>query len=80
MLARHEAHLSKMDETIAVIRENMGRVATKDDISDLRRDITQNYSQQLAAAQSSIPAKFAAAFGGIVALIAVLSFAVQHFK
>lgn len=80
MLARHDSHLIKLDETTAVIRESMARTATKDDIAALRSDVTQNYVAQLKSAHDSIPKNFAMAIsvGGFI--LAVAAFALQHWK
>jgi predicted nucleic acid-binding Zn-ribbon protein len=79
MFAQVNAHLSKLDESVAVIREKMGNVATKDDFADLRKDISNYYAQQLAAAHNSIPAKFAAICAVGTLGLAALSFALAHF-
>ena len=73
MIARHEDHLAKMDETIAVLRETIGRVATKDDILDLRKDIGNTFNQQLTAAHNSVPAKIALIFSGGMFLISLIT-------
>lgn len=79
MLAQHQAHLFKLDETIATVRESMGRVATKDDILFLRRDISEAHTKQLIAANEAIPAKFAAWTGVGMLILAVLGFALTYF-
>lgn len=80
MLARHETHFTELRESIASIRVDMARVATKDDISLLRKDISDNYATQLAAAQSAIPAKVGAWVGVGGFLLALAGFAASHFK
>lgn len=78
MLARHDAHLIKLDETIASMREAMGKVATKDDILDLRRDISNTFATQMTNAHNSVPTKIAVMFTAISGLIAILSFALKY--
>lgn len=80
MLARHEANFTELRESISLIRVDMARVATKDDIGDLRKDIATHYASQLAAAQASIPAKVGAWVGVGGFLLAVAGFAASHFK
>jgi hypothetical protein len=60
MLAQHQAHLLKLDETIATVRESIGGLATKNDILDLQRIIGGAHERQLSDAHNSIPLKFAA--------------------
>ena len=78
MLAQHQAHLFKLDETIASVRESMGRVATKDDIMGLRTEISNQHTRQLIAANESIPGKFAAWTGIGMFLLALAGFAAQY--
>jgi hypothetical protein len=78
--ARHERHLSKLDDAIGILRETMGRVATRDDIADLRKDVSDRFDARARDAHNSIPVKLAAWFGGVVALLGVLEFALGHFR
>jgi septal ring factor EnvC (AmiA/AmiB activator) len=80
MLAAINAHMSKQDEQIGQIRETLGGLATKGDILDLTNKISGFNEQQLRQAHNSIPAKFAAAFSGGMFILALLAFAVAHFK
>lgn len=77
-IARHERHFSKLDETIGILRETMGRVATRDDIADLRKDVSDRFDARARDAHNSIPVKLAAWFGGIMALLGVVEFALGH--
>jgi predicted nucleic acid-binding Zn-ribbon protein len=77
-IARHERHISKLDDAIGILRETMGRVATKEDIGDLRRDVSDRFDQRARDAHNSIPTKLAAWFGGLMALIAFVDFALGH--
>jgi uncharacterized membrane protein YccC len=76
---RHEKHLGRLDEICATLRETIGRVATKDDIADLRKDVSDRFDLRARDAHNSIPVKLAAWFGGLMALIAFLDFAFGHF-
>lgn len=78
MLARHDAHLMKLDETIASMREAMGRVATKDDIVDLRKDINGMFVTQMNNAHNSMPTRVAVMISGFMAVLAALSFALKY--
>lgn len=77
-IARHERHISKLDETIGILRETMGRVATRDDIADLRKDVSDRFDARARDAHNSIPVKLAAWFGGVMALLGVIEFALGH--
>lgn len=79
-IVRSENHLAKLDDTIAGIRETIAQVATKDDILDLRRDIDGRFTEQLRAANSAVPGKFAAMCAAAMVLLTALSFALVHFK
>lgn len=67
-LERHEGHLIKLDEVVTGLREAVAKVATKDDISELRSDIAEKFIKQLSDAQNAVPGKFATliAAGGLV--------------
>ena len=72
-LARHERHLAKLDETIVTLREGFMTVATKNDISDLRKDINEQVQRNMRDAHNSIPARFAAVCGAGMFLIALVT-------
>ena len=73
-------HLSKLDDAVATIRETLGGLATKGDILNLSNQISGYNQQQLSQAHNSIPAKFAAAFSGGMFILALVAFAISHFK
>jgi cob(I)alamin adenosyltransferase len=75
MLKEHQAHLFRLDETMAAVRESMGKVATKDDIMGLRTEIMTQHTKQLQAANDAIPARVGAwvGIGGLI--LAMLGFA-----
>lgn len=75
-IARHDRHLAKLDETVTILRENFARVATKDDIMELRGDIAEKFDRRLADAHNSIPAKFATVLAGGMFLIALITLAI----
>lgn len=68
---RHEAQLSKLDDAVAGLRETMGRVATRDDVDALRRDVTGAFVEGARHAQDAIPAKVMAWFTGALVVISV---------
>lgn len=72
-IARHERHLLKLDETIVTLREGFMTVATKNDISDLRKDINEQVQRNMRDAHNSIPARFAAVCGAGMFLIALVT-------
>lgn len=78
-IARHERHLTKLDDAVATLREGLARVATKDDIIDLRTDISQTYAEQMRDAHNSIPVKFTAwVTAGMFVIAAVTLFLGMH--
>lgn len=80
-IQRHEQMIGKLNETVAVIREAVAKVATKDDVMSLSRNIDEKFNKQLSDAHNSIPAKVGLWITGgsvlLTAIIAVLS-AVKH--
>lgn len=74
-----DSRVTRHDEIIASLREAVAKVATKDDISELRKDINESYATQMRDAHNSIPAKIGlliAAAGVIVPVIAL--FVARH--
>lgn len=69
-----DARVTRHDEIIGSLREAVAKVATKDDIAELRKDINDTYATQMRDAHNSIPAKIGlliAAAGVIVPIIAL---------
>lgn len=69
-----DSRVTRHDETLASLREAVAKVATKDDISELRKDIHESYATQMRDAHNSIPAKIGlliAVAGVIVPIIAM---------
>jgi DNA repair ATPase RecN len=76
-IARHDAHLEKLDETVAELRTAIATVATKDDINRLRVDINEKFSTHLSNALDAIPGKWAAIFAGGLMLVEIVSLFVK---
>lgn len=76
-IARHERHIAKLDDAVVMLRETIGRVATKDDIADLRKDISSKFDKQLVDAQNSVPGKVAVVFTAGMFLIALVELVVN---
>lgn len=76
-IARIDGAVQRHDELISALREMSGRVATRDDISSLRSDISDKFDARARDAHNSIPTKLAAWFGGAMALIAFISLVVD---
>ena len=74
---RHEHHMQKLDETVTDLRVTLSRVATKDDIGELRGDIANKFDERLRDAQRSIPEKVAVVFSAGMFLIAIITLVVS---
>lgn len=69
--------VTKHDQIIADLREACAKVATKDDIASLRKDIGEKFDRQLTDAQNSVPAKIAAIVSVGMFLIALVGLAIN---
>lgn len=78
-IARHDSMILKLNETVAVLREAVAKVATKDDILKLSQNIDDKFSTQLRDAHNSIPARLGVILTAGSVLVAfatlILSFA-----
>ncbi|MBH9718897.1 hypothetical protein JAO10_01020 [Burkholderia contaminans] len=79
-LSKFGARLDKHEESIAKIRENMARVATRDDVAELRTAVNKQFFEQLTQARNSIPGKMAAIASVVGTALAVIGFLVGHYK
>jgi uncharacterized coiled-coil protein SlyX len=79
-LDRHDRHLFKLDESIGMLRENFGRVATKDDILNLSRNIDDKYTTHMRDAQNSLPGRMGIvlAAGTLICTIITVVIALTH--
>ncbi|WP_157639439.1 hypothetical protein [Burkholderia ubonensis] len=78
---RLDARVTRHDEIIAGLREAVAKVATKDDIAELRKDINDTYATQMRDAHNSIPTKIGlliAAAGLVVPIIALIVTVTHH--
>lgn len=75
---RHEKEISKLDEAVTGLRESMARVearvATREDIESLRRDVTNTFAASARDAQNSIPVKVSAWFTVALVVVTALAF------
>jgi hypothetical protein len=76
-IARIDASVQRHEELISTLREMSGRVATKDDISSLRGDISDKFDARARDAHNSIPTKLASWFGGLMLLLTFVTFVVD---
>lgn len=76
-LDRHSEHLTRLDESMGMLREALGGVATKNDIMDLRNDVSKQFNQNLRDAHNSVPAKLSVLFAGAMFLIAVIGLVIN---
>lgn len=72
ILSDHAKHLAVLDTAIADMRAVLGTVATKQDIADLRKDLSHMFIDSLRDAQRSLPGKIAAIFGAAMFVVALL--------
>lgn len=79
-LDRHETQIGRQDEQITLMRETMAKMATKEDITNLRDDINKSHIKQLEAAADSVPKNFAMAVSASGFLLALVTFALTHFS
>jgi chromosome segregation ATPase len=75
---RHEVNISKLNETVGVLREAVAKVATKDDILGLSRNIDEKYNTQLRDAHNSIPTKIGLWLTAGSVLVAVIALFLHH--
>lgn len=77
-IERHETNISKLNETVGVLREAVAKVATKDDILGLSRNIDEKYNTQLRDAHNSIPTKIGLWLTAGSVLVAVIALFLHH--
>lgn len=68
----------RMGEAITMLREAVAKVATKDDIVELTKQVNDKFGQQLTQAHNSVPVKLSIAISAIMALIALLGLILPH--
>lgn len=73
-----DARVTRHDEIIASLREAVAKVATKDDVAGLREDINKTHARQMSDAINAIPGKWAAIFGGLLALAEIIKLFTHH--
>ncbi|WP_028219226.1 hypothetical protein [Paraburkholderia oxyphila] len=79
-LQRHDERLTKHDEAIISLREGMAKVATRDDVAELRNAVNRQFFDQLKQAHDSIPSKTAALAALGSALVTAAGFMLAHFR
>lgn len=67
-IARHDTHLSKLDETCTLLREKFGTLATRADMDRLTDAVNTRHNEQMLRAQESTP-RAVSMFMGAVTLI-----------
>ena len=73
-----DARVTRHDEIIASLREAVAKVATKDDIADLRKDINETYATQMRDAHNSIPAKIGLLIAAAGVLVPIAALFIAH--
>lgn len=79
-VSRIEHVQEQMSEAIVMLRETVAKVATKDDIIQLSRNVDEKFGQQLTQAHNSMPAKISMVFMGVSLLIAFAGLLLTHFR
>lgn len=78
-IERLDERVTRHDEIISSLREAVAKVATKDDISALRQDVTNTFYQQLRDANSSVPGKIGVLLtGGSLVIMLVSLYLKSH--
>lgn len=78
-VSRIEHVVDQMGETIVMLRETVAKVATKDDIIALSRNVDEKFGQQLTQAHNSMPAKISTGLMAASLLIAFAGLLLTHF-
>jgi septal ring factor EnvC (AmiA/AmiB activator) len=73
-----DSRVNRHDEIIASLREAVAKVATKDDITELRKDINQTYAEQMRDAHNSIPTKIGLLIAAGSLLVTLLALFLPH--
>ncbi|MEM5294254.1 hypothetical protein VSR82_07910 [Burkholderia sp. JPY481] len=73
-----DARVTRHDEIIGELREAVAKVATKDDVAALRKDINETFYQQLKEAHSSIPAKIGLLIAAAALIAPIVALFVSH--
>ena len=73
-----DARVTRHDEIIAGLREAIAKVATKDDIAELRKDISQTYADQMRDAHNSIPTKIGLLIGAAGLIVPIIALFLAH--
>ena len=77
-IKRHEKHLAKLDETVGFLRQVLGSLATKTDILDLRKDISEQFNANMRDAHNSVPTKIAVIVAVGMFLLTFAAFFISH--
>lgn len=72
-IERLDVRVTRHDEIISSLRETVAKVATKDDITELRKDISDTYASQLRDAHNSIPTKIGLLIAGAGLIVPVIA-------
>lgn len=72
-IERLDERVTRHDEIIASLREAVAKVATKDDIADLRKDINEQFTVQMRDAHNSVPVKHSLLISAGMFVLALIS-------
>lgn len=73
-----ETRVTRHDEIIGELREAVAKVATKDDVAALRKDISETFYSNLKEAHSSIPGRIGLLIAAGSLVVTVVALFVSH--
>lgn len=77
LIERHEEQISKLDSTMADLRERFGLVATRTDVKELSEKIDSSINGLLKDALAAVPGRIGLAFTGLMALVAIITLVIN---
>lgn len=77
-IERLDERVTRHDEIISSLREAVAKVATKDDITELRKDINETYATQMRDAHNSIPTKIGLVIAAAGAVVPIIAMFISH--
>ncbi|WP_217589720.1 putative holin-like toxin [Burkholderia sp. GbtcB21] len=79
-IERLDERVTRHDEIISSLREAVAKVATKDDITELRKDINEQFTVQMRDAHNSVPVKHSLMISAGMFVIAIITLVVSFYQ